>query len=503
MNWRIETVKQTWTPHRYYEPQLFILTAVHTTLVPPSIYINALHVFLTVAYSILHYSVPTIVHIPPLTHSFRHPPLPTNLLPYRIYITFLPRPPLIPLRNIRPTDRPTDMAQNSPDVPPASGSSPKTPPNLRKMSSKPIPKHSSKPSVKSSPRASQFDQHARRDLTPRALLSRVYFLTVMTLLFAVAITVCILFVLPTRLLRRMYPGRQPRPKQRLNEKIPLTVHEPREREEQPRDTLLLIHGFPDSPSLWTDTVSRLNRAGYRCLVVALPACWGQAAPAVQFATIVERLRAAVAAAGASVVTVVAHDWGAVFAQRLHRAVPTLFHRVVLVDVVDTEELARMPFPDAVCFWAYVSLFALAYRIAHPFGSFLIQSTLALARYDVRPVSELRSDMAWPYATLIADAFAACCSELRERLRSPLAARRAAVQRGTSVDVPLVPTLYVYGKRKVFMYHSDEWIKHVLRTPCGHVEKVDSDHWVMIRKKAEWISLLLKWLERSNDCVRRG
>lgn len=327
----------------------------------------------------------------------------------------------------------------------------------------------------------------------------------MTLLISIASVVYIVFVFPVRLLRYLRRGRPTKTKHKLNEKIPMMIHEPPVADDHPRDTVLLIHGFPDSPLLWTDTVSRLNAAGYRCVVVALPACRGQCVQSmIQFSTIVERLHAAIKSTQVSSLTVIGHDWGAVFARMLQKSSPGLFHRMILVDVVDTEEIMQSTLDVQLSFWPYVILFSIAYGIGHPFGSYLVRFTCTLGKYDVRPISEIRSDMAWPYATLTLDT-------LRHLLRN-LRARSYAghTDRGCKDNQicrkvegsDQISTLYVYASKKLFMYHTDDWIKHVLATPYGQVEKMDCDHWVMIRKKPEWNCMLLKWLERSNDRVRQ-
>lgn len=395
------------------------------------------------------------------------------------------------------------MAQNSPYSTLAARTS-------SKSSSRPSTKASSRGSHRGSSRAStrvnQFQQHAKKPPSTTILLFRLFNLLVMTLLISIAIVVYVVFVFPMRFIRWLLRsrGRQARTKHKLNEKLPVMVHEPPLGENPPRDTVLLIHGFPDSPSVWTDTVSRLNAAGYRCLVVALPGCRGQSVQSmIQFSTVIERLQAAIKSTQtSSSVTVIAHDWGTVFARLLQKSSPQLFHRMVLVDVVDTEEVLRLNLSEALCFWSYVILFAIAYGIGHPFGSYIIQIVVMLAKYDLRPYSELRSDMAWPYATLTLDA-------LRELMRNMCARFDSNSSECLLTDIRSVyggnsqlPTFYVYGEKKLFMYHSDEWIKYVLASPHGHVERIASDHWIMARKKTVWLSMLLKWLERSNDCVRQ-
>lgn len=391
------------------------------------------------------------------------------------------------------------MAQNSSYSASTTRSSAKSSKTSSTEASKASPRGS-----RTSSRALQFDQHAQTKPTVANLFHRAMFLVLMTLLISIASVVYIVFVFPVRLLRYLRRGRQAKTKHKLNEKIPMMVHEPPVGEDHPRDTVLLIHGFPDSPSLWTDTVSRLNAAGYRCVVVALPGCRGQCVQSmIQFSTIVERIHAAIKSTQASSVTVIGHDWGAVFARMLQKSSPSWFHRMILVDIVDVEEIMHSTLDVKLSFWPYVILFSIAYGIGHPFGSYLLQFVCMLGKYDVRPMSEIRSDMAWPYATLTLNTLRDLLHNFRGRSHAGHTDRGNDHGKSRKVQgSDQMATLYVYGTKKLFMYHTDDWIKHVLATPFGQVEKVDSDHWVMIRKKQEWNCMLLKWLERSNDRVRQ-
>jgi pimeloyl-ACP methyl ester carboxylesterase len=54
-------------------------------------------------------------------------------------------------------------------------------------------------------------------------------------------------------------------------------------------------------------------------------------------------------------------------------------------------------------------------------------------------------------------------------------------------------LYVYGKRKPFMFHSDRWLEKIASYPGSRVEGFDTGHWVMTSKPAQFNALLKEWL----------
>jgi pimeloyl-ACP methyl ester carboxylesterase len=56
-----------------------------------------------------------------------------------------------------------------------------------------------------------------------------------------------------------------------------------------------------------------------------------------------------------------------------------------------------------------------------------------------------------------------------------------------------PMLYIYGKRKPFMFHSDRWLEKISAYPGSRVEGFDTGHWVMSSKPAQFNALLKAWL----------
>jgi pimeloyl-ACP methyl ester carboxylesterase len=62
-----------------------------------------------------------------------------------------------------------------------------------------------------------------------------------------------------------------------------------------------------------------------------------------------------------------------------------------------------------------------------------------------------------------------------------------------VHATSLPILYIYGKRKPFMFHSEEWLQKVAAHPGSRVEGFDTGHWVMTSRSAPFHALVKEWL----------
>jgi pimeloyl-ACP methyl ester carboxylesterase len=60
-------------------------------------------------------------------------------------------------------------------------------------------------------------------------------------------------------------------------------------------------------------------------------------------------------------------------------------------------------------------------------------------------------------------------------------------------VPRCPMLYIYGKKKPFMFHSPQWIEALNTGPGSQVLAFATDHWPMLRQPQEFNQAVLQWL----------
>lgn len=264
--------------------------------------------------------------------------------------------------------------------------------------------------------------------------------------------------------------------------IELDEHEPMlPAGEAARDTLLLVHGFPDSPSMWSSTVDALRRAGYRCLVAALPGARGEPVPTAHApAELAEALYEALLRHKAGSITLLTHDWGSAYGYHLAQAHPQIIRRMVSLDIGGHLDPLKMPFIALFAIAEYQSVLALVYAMGGPAGSFILHSLLTIWRYP-RADQPVTSDMAHHYLGFISSEL----SGLFSRSLKPL------------LDyTPKVPTLFAYAAHKPFFFHSTAWLERVRASPGGEVVQMECGHWITHDKPQEWHSLLVRWLDET-------
>jgi pimeloyl-ACP methyl ester carboxylesterase len=61
-----------------------------------------------------------------------------------------------------------------------------------------------------------------------------------------------------------------------------------------------------------------------------------------------------------------------------------------------------------------------------------------------------------------------------------------------------PMLFLYGKRKPFMFHSGRWLERLNTTPGSEAVAVSSGHWLTVDRPAELNALLIDWLEQEQS-----
>lgn len=107
-------------------------------------------------------------------------------------------------------------------------------------------------------------------------------------------------------------------------------------EDQQRPVVLLLHGFPDTATMWGKQIEALHAAGYRCIAPDTLGCGeSEMAPRVRdyncvkiasdHAALLDHLRISKA-------HVVGHDWGAVIAWLFAGYHPTVTERLVVMSV---------------------------------------------------------------------------------------------------------------------------------------------------------------------------
>jgi cis-3-alkyl-4-acyloxetan-2-one decarboxylase len=248
----------------------------------------------------------------------------------------------------------------------------------------------------------------------------------------------------------------------------------------PRDTLVMIHGWPDTQRVWDGTVAALADR-WRCVRFTLPGFdAGDEPRAHSLADITELIHQVVRhAGGGAPVTLVLHDWGCLYGYHFANQHPELVARIVGVDIGDATSRAMRESLGAkakamVVF--YQGWLALAWRV-RPLSRRL---TDGMARWMARmmhvrtPQPEIRAAMGYPYWITWSGQHG-----------SHRAMRTLQVR---------WPVLFAYGERKPLMFHSPVWATELAAQPGCRVLGFHAGHWVMLDAAAEFHAAVREWLE---------
>lgn len=247
--------------------------------------------------------------------------------------------------------------------------------------------------------------------------------------------------------------------------------------------IVMIHGWPDTYRLWDEQVAALSDS-YRCIRFTLPG-FDAASPkrAYSLEEVVETIRRVVEhACTGKRVTLLLHDWGCVFGYQFAKRYPDLVERVIGVDVGDTgsrRHVAELSAKARLMVLTYQLWLALAWRIGGRTGDRMARWMARTLRCPVRP-ENINSQMGYPYALRWFGA--------------------AGGLGGVKAFDPTTPTLYIYGARKPFMFHSRAWAERVAANPASRVVVLPTGHWVMIGRRREFNDAVLAWLR---DTDRQG
>jgi cis-3-alkyl-4-acyloxetan-2-one decarboxylase len=256
--------------------------------------------------------------------------------------------------------------------------------------------------------------------------------------------------------------------------------------------VVMLHGWPDSPALWDDTVAGL-RDGYCCVRFALPGFDLSQPPRP---VSVDEMCALVGAVVDTVsptepVTLLLHDWGCFFgyeyaARHTHRVA-----RVVGVDIGDTNSgayLKSLKFKEKCLIAGYQLWLAMAWKLGGLWPGLANRMTRFMAHImGCRTAPEhIGWQMNYPYAM---------------QWFGSLGGLRG-VARVAQVLGPQLPTLFFFGKRKPFMFHSLRWLVALGTTQGCGVQGVDAGHWLMRQKPALFNASVRTWLDQATTAQTR-
>ncbi|MDE2419202.1 MAG: alpha/beta hydrolase [Burkholderiales bacterium] len=251
-------------------------------------------------------------------------------------------------------------------------------------------------------------------------------------------------------------------------------------EGQGAQTLVMIHGWPDTYRLWDSTVLALQ-GQYRCVRFTLPGFEGpRQGNARTLADITALLLAIVDEASPDQpVTLVLHDWGCLFGYELAARHPDRVNRIVGLDIGDATS------PD------FLRSLSLVHKLMIAFYQLWLATAWGVGRYVSGAVGDAMTRFM---------ARAMRCPAPPESIRwfmnFPYAMAWLGVGgglRGVMRFTPHCPMLFVYGKCKLFMFHSGRWLERLNTAPGSKAVGLSSGHWLTADCPAELAALLDGWL----------
>lgn len=251
------------------------------------------------------------------------------------------------------------------------------------------------------------------------------------------------------------------------------------------ETLLMLHGWPDSLRLWDGLVDALQpqlEASHRCVRFSLP---GFEPGSVRDPASLDRIVGLIAAVADRVspdrpLTLVLHDWGCLFGYAYAQRHPQRVARIVGIDIGDAgspEHLRSLGLAAKAAVAGYQLWLVLAWRLGGLWPALGDRMARAMARWMrcPTPQDQVHGGQCYPYDM----AWTGSHGGLRG-VRTP--------QPGSSP-----PMLYVFGRRKPFQFHSRDWAQRLAAQPGNRVLPMSTGHWVMVEQPDALAQALADWL----------
>jgi len=263
----------------------------------------------------------------------------------------------------------------------------------------------------------------------------------------------------------------------------LTVHQ-----EGSGPTVLMLHGWPDTLAIWDPTVQAL-RDGYRCVRFSLPGFnLAQPPRPVSVNEMCALIGAVVDAVSPNEpVSLLLHDWGCFFGYEYAARHPQRVARVVGTDIGDTNSgayLASLKAHEKLMIAGYQLWLAVVWKL----GRWLPALADGLTRFMAARIGcrTTPAHIGWPMNYPYAMQWFGSYGGLR------------GVARVDKVFGPQIPTLFLFGKHKPFMFHSPRWVAALEQTPGCRVMGFDAGHWLMRQQPERFNSAVRTWLDEASE-----
>lgn len=250
------------------------------------------------------------------------------------------------------------------------------------------------------------------------------------------------------------------------------------------DSIVMVHGWPDTYRLWDEQVAHLQ-ADYRCIRFTLPGFdISKPRQAYSMDEMVATLRRVIElTCPGEKVTLMLHDWGCAFGYQLAMRHPGLVRRIIGVDVGDAGSPAHrqsLSLKHQFAIFAYQAFLALAWAlgggvsggVGGRIGDGMARAMVRWMRCPADP-QYVGANQCFPYFIQWTGAYGSYRHNLPFK--------------------PTCPMLYLYGRRKPFQFQSAPWLAALRAAPGSDALEFSTGHWVMKSKPAEFNAAVSAWL----------
>ena len=240
--------------------------------------------------------------------------------------------------------------------------------------------------------------------------------------------------------------------------------------------VLMLHGWPDTRVLWDAQVAAL-RDRFRCVRFTLP---GFEPGSARRATSLEEMltlfdKVVDLVSPDRPVVLLLHDWGCFFGYQYAMLRPDRIERVIGIDSGDAgspAHVASLTVAAKAMIASYQLWLAAAWRVGGSVGDAMTRGMARTVKAPAPP-SQVHAGMNYPYDI----AWTGSHGSYRDVRSVELAC----------------PLLFIYGRRKPFMFHSPTWEAGVAAQAACEVVAMDTGHWVMREQPAKLNDAILRWL----------
>lgn len=244
-------------------------------------------------------------------------------------------------------------------------------------------------------------------------------------------------------------------------------------------TLVMIHGWPDTQALWQNQVAFFKN-DYRCVTFTLPLFdEPQARPKVfSLEDIIDTIRQVIDYVSPDKpVILMVHDWGAIYGYQYVVRYPKKVSRLIGIDVGDaySEEFnASLTVKDKLVIAGYQLPLVIGFRLNGSIGN-KIARTVGKVLGAPAASQTIHANMGYPYYVAWTKA-------------------KGGFKNLQSINFTC-HYLFIYGTQKPTMFHSEAWLVKIRQQPNNQVSGFKTSHWVTVDKPTLFNHTVLTWLQR--------